>query len=189
MIIINNILKNILTDKLSIKDRYSNKKMLKELQNRIAKMCKDLMLSGIKHIVLEDLDNGFGKSFAKVGNYDDINFNRITKFLHLSSLKDEIERIGRKYDIVVSLVHKEYTSQTCSACGSIHSENRKSQELFDCIECGHSENADFNASKNILSRVSEVVQRNLLLQKTDNGGYRPKVLPRAEVKEKLLSLR
>jgi len=28
MIIINNILKNILTDKLSIKDRYSNKKML-----------------------------------------------------------------------------------------------------------------------------------------------------------------
>jgi transposase len=163
-------------------------KMLKDLQNIISNMCKDLQDKGIKHIVMEDLNNGFGKSFVGMKDYDQINFNRIVKFLKLSSLKDEVEHISRKYDIVVSLVHKEYTSQGCSFCGEIHEDNRKSQEEFECIRCGHSENADFNASKNIVKRVSEAVQRDLL-KKIDNGGWQPKILERIKVKEKLLSFR
>ena len=42
-----------------------------------------------------------------------------------------------------------YTSQRCSACGHTALENRKTQAEFTCLACGHSENADLNAAKNI----------------------------------------
>jgi hypothetical protein len=45
-----------------------------------------------------------------------------------------------------------YTSQTCSACGVVDSESRQSQSAFVCTACGHTENADVNAAKNILAR-------------------------------------
>lgn len=44
-----------------------------------------------------------------------------------------------------------YTSQTCSRCRSVDPESRKSQAWFRCTRCGHSENADLNAAKNILA--------------------------------------
>ena len=42
-----------------------------------------------------------------------------------------------------------YTSQRCSVCGHTEPENRKKQAVFTCLMCGHSENADLNAAKNI----------------------------------------
>lgn len=42
-----------------------------------------------------------------------------------------------------------YTSLKCSACGHIAKENRKNQADFQCVACGHQENADVNAAKNI----------------------------------------
>lgn len=44
-----------------------------------------------------------------------------------------------------------YTSQKCSECGHTEADNRQSQEGFCCLKCGHMENADLNAAKNILS--------------------------------------
>ncbi len=44
------------------------------------------------------------------------------------------------------------TSRECSACGHIDKKNRKTQSEFLCINCGHEENADINASKNISFR-------------------------------------
>jgi len=41
------------------------------------------------------------------------------------------------------------TSNTCSVCGFSYSGNRRSQSEFVCLKCGHSENADYNASQNI----------------------------------------
>lgn len=52
----------------------------------------------------------------------------------------------------VFLVDPRYTSQICSKCGYKDKNNRKSQSKFLCLECGHSENADLNAAKNILKR-------------------------------------
>ncbi len=49
-------------------------------------------------------------------------------------------------------VDPKFTSQTCNECGHISKENRKSQDKFVCTSCGHSANADINASKNILAR-------------------------------------
>ncbi len=41
------------------------------------------------------------------------------------------------------------TSQTCSACGAIDADSRRSQSEFKCVACGHAQNADLNAARNI----------------------------------------
>ena len=43
------------------------------------------------------------------------------------------------------------TSIRCNMCGYIDKKNRKTQSKFKCLSCGHSANADMNASKNILN--------------------------------------
>src|SRR5690606_34619182 len=42
------------------------------------------------------------------------------------------------------------TSQTCNLCSDVNPLNRVSQSKFKCRACGHEENADVNAAKNIL---------------------------------------
>ena len=46
------------------------------------------------------------------------------------------------------------TSITCSICGNADRASRRSQEVFECSVCAHTENADVNAAKNILSRFA-----------------------------------
>lgn len=161
-------------------------KINKYEENLIASSCKHLSEEGYHHVVMENLDNSFGKNFVKDEN--DVNYNRRVKFLGLSSIKDKFEHIGRKYDIAVSLVHSCYTSKQCPICGCIDDDNRKTQEAFKCVECGHEDNADFNAAVNIKNRVSVTVLQRLLKQ-VDNGTFQPKSLKRAKVKEVLLSYR
>ena len=164
-------------------------KMIKSEQQLIALMCKDLQQQGFNHIIMEDLDNSFGRSKAKDIDNDDINYNRKVSFLGLSSLKQEVEHISRKYDIAVSTVHSSYTSKMCPICGCIEDNNRKNQEEFKCIECGYENNADYNASINIKNRVCEAVLRNALLKQLDNNSFEPRKLKRENVKEVLLSFR
>ena len=165
------------------------RKMIHSEQHIIATMCKELQKQGVNHIVMEDLDNGFGKCYVKDSDNEDINYNRKIKFLGLSSLKQEVEHIARKYDIAVSTVHSSYTSKMCPICGCIEDENRPNQETFECIECEYKSNADFNAAINIKNRVSITVLCNSLLKQLDNGAYEPKKLKREKVKEVLLSFR
>lgn len=47
-------------------------------------------------------------------------------------------------------VDPKYTSQKCSTCGHTCRENRQTQKLFVCVNCGYTTNADENASNNIL---------------------------------------
>ena len=164
-------------------------KMIKSEQQLISTMCKRLSEQGVGHIVMEDLNNGFGKCHIKDKDNEDINYNRKVKFLGLSSLKQEVEHIARKYDIAVSTVHASYTSKMCPVCGCIEDENRPDQETFCCVECGYKDNADFNAAKNIKNRVLVTVLRESLLKQLDNGAFEPKKLKREKVKEVLLSFR
>lgn len=49
-------------------------------------------------------------------------------------------------------VNPAYSSQTCASCGTVDSQSRKSQAVFDCVACGHRDNADRNAAIVILRR-------------------------------------
>lgn len=63
-------------------------------------------------------------------------------------------RLQNKADAATSLceivaVPPAYTSQRCSNCGHISTENRESQAVFCCTKCGFTCNADVNAGLNI----------------------------------------
>lgn len=57
----------------------------------------------------------------------------------------------------VIVVSPKNTSRKCRVCGHISAENRRTQAKFRCVQCGHSENADVNASHNILAAGRAVI--------------------------------
>ena len=46
-------------------------------------------------------------------------------------------------------VDLKYTSQRCSVYGYTCKDNRRTQNTFKCMACGHADHADYNASANI----------------------------------------
>lgn len=52
---------------------------------------------------------------------------------------------------VVVAVPPQHTSQKCPVCGFVHADNRKSQAVFRCINCGFTAHADHVAAINILA--------------------------------------
>lgn len=152
----------------------------------IANLCKRFVISGIKHIAMENLD-GFQGSRLHSTDKNGLNLGRLHLRTGLSSLKDEFIHIAPKYGLLVSLVQAEYTSKMCGHCGCIDDRNRQTQEEFCCVECGHSENADIHSAKNIKFRLTSTVLRGHLLEMAGDSEYRyfiPKGnLPRWRVKK------
>jgi putative transposase len=56
---------------------------------------------------------------------------------------------AQQVGIPIIKVDARNTSRQCSICGHIDKANRKTQSEFRCLHCGHSENADLNAARNI----------------------------------------
>lgn len=55
------------------------------------------------------------------------------------------------------LISPKNTSLKCRICGHIAKDNRAVLEEFQCVNCGHTENADLNASINILAEGHSVI--------------------------------
>ncbi|MGB7588009.1 MAG: transposase [Solirubrobacterales bacterium] len=64
----------------------------------------------------------------------------------LALLEDKAESAGR----TVTRVNPRNTSRTCPECGAVDPESRKGPR-FACTACGHSDDADVNAARNILA--------------------------------------
>jgi putative transposase len=58
---------------------------------------------------------------------------------------------------VVFKVAPNHTSQECAHCHHIHPKNRKSQNMFLCLSCGHTDNADVNAAKVVKHRAIQFI--------------------------------
>jgi putative transposase len=82
--------------------------------------------------------SGLNKAILNVG------WHRFEEFL-----KYKANRAGKAWFKVPA----HHTSQECAACGSTHPGNRKSQALFHCESCGHTDNADHNAAEVIKKRA------------------------------------
>ena len=67
-------------------------------------------------------------------------------------LQQKITYKAKEKGIEVRKISPKYTSKRCNKCGNIHDNNRdckNNQAKFKCIICGHEDNADINACKNI----------------------------------------
>jgi len=62
-----------------------------------------------------------------------------------------LQNITEEKGIKLVKVSPAYSSQQCSQCGAIDEKNRLG-EKFSCIACGYKNDADVNASLNILHR-------------------------------------
>lgn len=64
-------------------------------------------------------------------------------------IRQRLKDKAKLYDTILKEVNPAYTSQTCSQCHYRDRNNRKSQAVFHCLNCGYTDNADSNASNNI----------------------------------------
>ena len=72
-----------------------------------------------------------------------------------TKLEYKAEWYGRQFVPVPA----QHTSQRCSACGHVTADNRPSQSVFRCANCGHEANADVNAAENIRRQDLKILAR------------------------------
>jgi len=156
--------------KLTRKRKYSNNwkkqvKMVQKCHKRIRDVRKDFLHKETTKIskshavvVVEDLKTS-NMSRSASGTKENPGRNvRAKSGLNKSILDQGWSEFRRQLEYKqkwrggkVIAVEPQYTSQKCSRCGNISAENRKTQSEFVCVRCGHEENADLNAAKNILA--------------------------------------
>ena len=117
---------------------------LKNETNRVIN--KIILNNKPKEIIVESLNFTSPKLSKKL--------NRMISNFGKKIIEEKLISIEEEYGIIITKVNPAYTSQECSNCGYISKKNRKSQATFICGFCGKNQNADINASKNILARSS-----------------------------------
>ena len=127
----------------------------KDLTNhRYSKYIVDLAVKyGAGTIQMEDL-GGISKrdSFLATWSYYD--------------LQDKIKYKAEMQGIKFVKVPPRYTSQRCFHCGVIDESSRKSQATFECSNCGHKRNADYNAAENLTIRgIDKIIDEQLNYQR------------------------
>lgn len=126
-------------DKLKAMEQFRDKEknFAKTYNHFLSKNIVEFAISNkCEYIHLEKIEsNGLENSVLANWTYYDLQ----------EKIKYKAERIGIK----IRYVNSAYTSQTCSKCGNVDTENRPTQSKFSCKQCGFSANADYNASQNI----------------------------------------
>jgi transposase len=161
--------------KIVKKNEWYFKKLISETLDELEKQ-------GITDLVMEDLTL-FNKTFIKSVEFD-VKYSRLVRLLRLSNIKNWMFSQAEKRGIKVHVTKPHYSSQQCPHCGHISRDNRKSQEEFRCVECGHSNNADLNSSINLKRRyVSDVLNSKLHLKDDYN-----RLIPKSFLKKETIKL-
>ena len=147
--------KNRMKNANAIGDKYNR---FKDTYNhRISRYIINLALKyNVKTIQMEDL-TGFSEQQSE----------SLLKNWSYYDLQNKITYKANENGIEVIKVNPKYTSKRCSVCGNIHIDNRdckNDQSNFTCKVCGHHENADINASKNIsIPYIDKIIENTEIL--------------------------
>jgi putative transposase len=120
----------------------------KDVNHQISKRLVEKASRTCQGIALEDLQQFFDKTRVRQSQRAQ---RSSWSFFELRFFVDYKARLA---GIPVVLVDPAYTSQACFACKHVDRANRKSQSEFLCVACGHTQNADVNAAKNIAFRAA-----------------------------------
>ena len=145
--------------RLQKKGTKSAKRRLKKVSGREARFKKDTnhviskrIVSKAKGtcqaIVLEDLKGIRDGITVRHGQRE-----RFGKWAY-GQLRSFILYKATRSGVPVLFVDPRNTSRQCSCCGNVDRKNRKSQSEFQCVQCGFSLSADWNAAINIARRAS-----------------------------------
>jgi putative transposase len=114
------------------------------IRTELFRCLKGLKLEGVRMIVLEDLryiKHGKRGTFSR-------QVNRLLSFWSLTRAVNWLRCRCEELGVRIKFVSPYKTSQRCHSCGKIDSRNRKG-ERFRCLSCGHEDDADHNAAKNL----------------------------------------
>ena len=131
-----------------------HKKEAKKYAKKIAKL-KDGWLHEVTTelvrtygiIILEDLN--ISEMTKKGKGKRKRSMNRRVRNASLAKFATYLEYKALKNGNIVIYVPPAYTSQRCHKCNYTDKENRESQAVFSCKQCGYTDNADYNAACNI----------------------------------------
>jgi len=130
----------------SVRNDYLHK-VTNEVSSRYAiAFVEDLLVSNMSRSARGTRENPGRNVAAKSGLNRAILAQGFREFRR--QLEYKFDRRGGK----IIAVDPRYTSQTCSRCEFVSSDNRTSQACFRCLRCGFELNADLNAARNILKR-------------------------------------
>lgn len=87
--------------------------------------------------------------------------NRLVQNFGRRVFQQALEGYAEQYGFAWSEVEPAYSSQTCRCCGYVDPRNRKG-EVFRCLHCGHREQADIHAGRNLAARLREDLGRSEL---------------------------
>jgi len=132
------------------------------LSNNGERARKDLVRA-YKKVINKRIDYQYKLAHQLCSNYDNIfaetlNLDgmkrlwgrKVSDLCHASFI-EILKEVSKKYDTVFYQINQWYpSSKTCNVCGHKHKELTLSDRLFICPECGHEEDRDLNAAKNIL---------------------------------------
>lgn len=137
----------VLIQKLNRRKRESKAyyRTLEELKSYISKCVKEVDLTDVKTVVVENL-KGITLSTRKRTNKG---LRKLLGHWNINLLHRRLHSLCELNRIEVALVNPMYTSQTCSSCGSTDQESRKG-EVYNCTHCGYAGDADTNGARNIL---------------------------------------
>jgi len=71
-----------------------------------------------------------------------------------ADLQGKIDYKARRVGIPICYVDPRNTSRECRVCGHIEKANRKTRDVFSCLACGHTTDADINAARVIARRAA-----------------------------------
>lgn len=148
--------------KLRSKNWYKQVLVVQKLYQKIRRSRLDFL-----HKISSDIVKYNGFISVENLNIKGMIRGRLSKYIADSgwyTFKQLLKYKSEMYGRVFIEVNPAYSSQECNACGHVAAENRQSQSIFVCVQCGHADNADLNASKNLLRRGHR-----LLAQSTDNS--------------------
>jgi len=118
-------------------------------KNHAVVVAEDLRIKNMSASAKGDMEQPGKNVKAKAGLNKSILDQGWGNFLRMIGYKQEWS--GGK----LIQVNPKNTSRTCPACGHVSADNRKTQALFLCNECGYTANADYVASVNIKARGIE----------------------------------
>ena len=136
--------------KLALRKEQGSKgyeRSVRRIKNYIGQEINKIDFNSLSDVVMENLKNIKLNTRGRVGKTT----RKQMALWNLGLLFSTIKRRCEENRVSFHIVSPKYTSQTCSMCGHIEQGNRNGI-LFRCKKCGHEENADIQASKNILSR-------------------------------------
>jgi putative transposase len=130
------------------KNSKNYKKALKEKRNYINRCLNELPLEQTCLIAYENL-TGL-KSKKKRSKKQ----NKQQQYWSYRHVINGLKAKAQENRIRLVYVSPAYTSQKCSACGNIAKASRKA-EIYNCVSCGISQDADVNGAKNILQKSKD----------------------------------